>query len=346
MFVLSATRRRRSTRSSRPRSRGSRRSISTRIRCADRRRAKTGRLVRCAAGGQPRAAVDNRYAARQLARSRRGAPAVVPVRQRGRRRSRRRLRAAVLDQLGIDIMFANRVAMGPACRRRGSRGKTVCVDASDVSARQRADDPPSRSPRVLPARREAAEAHYAESGVAVRPKTLAEYSTRWCGRRSRAVRRAARSPRAYEMAYLACARRRQPVAADAEKAYTRRARRRRRQRLQGAAGLHLQVHRRRVRAARHGGPPSRRARRRQLLQRRWRQSAAARSRSSTTRCCAAHFVMRARRLAVHQRDHGAATKPNAYVDLLRSRPVWAHLDTQFPPSVLRKWLAMACRRRS
>jgi predicted TIM-barrel fold metal-dependent hydrolase len=124
----------------------------------------------------------------------------------------------VLDQLGIDIMFANRVAMGAGLPST----RFVWVPFADalmypLDNERMIHHPDHRA--FFPLEEKLLKRYYAESGVAGRPKTLAEYLDTVVQPTLERHKAGGAVAEKYEMAYLRPLDIGNPSRADAEKAY-------------------------------------------------------------------------------------------------------------------------------
>jgi hypothetical protein len=124
----------------------------------------------------------------------------------------------VLDQLGIDIMFANRVAMGPGL----PPARFVWVPFADalmypLDNERMIHHPDHRA--FFPLEEKLLKRYYAESGVAVRPKTLAEYLDTVVRPTLERHKAGGAVAEKYEMAYLRPLDIGNPSRAEAERAY-------------------------------------------------------------------------------------------------------------------------------
>src|SRR5262245_8596785 len=124
----------------------------------------------------------------------------------------------VLDQLGIDIMFANRVAMGAGLPST----RFVWVPFADalmypLDNERMIHHPDHRA--FFPLEEKLLKRYYAESGVAGRPKTLDEYLNAVVRPTLERHKAGGAVAEKYEMAYLRSLDVGNPSRADAEKAY-------------------------------------------------------------------------------------------------------------------------------
>jgi hypothetical protein len=107
----------------------------------------------------------------------------------------------VLDRLGIDVMFANRVAMGPGL----PASRFVWVPFADALMFPLDNEPLVRNPdqkAFFPLEDKLLKRYYAESGVTARPKTLGEYLDKVVSPTLKRHKAAGAVAEKYEMAYL------------------------------------------------------------------------------------------------------------------------------------------------
>ena len=124
----------------------------------------------------------------------------------------------VLDQAGIDVMFANRVAMGPGL----PPARFVWVPFADALMYPLNNEPLIHHPdhrAFFPLEEKLLKRYYAESGVASRPKTLDEYLNTVVRPTLERHKAGGAVAEKYEMAYLRALDIGNPLRADAERAY-------------------------------------------------------------------------------------------------------------------------------
>ena len=124
----------------------------------------------------------------------------------------------VLDQAGIDVMFANRVAMGPGL----PPARFVWVPFADALMYPLNNEPLIHHPdhrAFFPLEEKLLKRYYAESGVASRPKTLDEYLNTVVRPTLERHKAGGAVAEKYEMAYLRALDIGNPSRADAERAY-------------------------------------------------------------------------------------------------------------------------------
>ena len=201
--------------------------------------------------------------------------------------------AWVLDQMGVEIMLANRVAMGnehpaaafplgPLCRR-------AALPAGQLRAWR------SRTPTASPSSRSktcCAQRYLQDAGLHAPPATLAEYLARVVTPTLEAPAPGRRRRREIRGGLSALAGFDKVDRADADRIYPRSpASRPRPSRVQTAAGFPLPLHRRGMRTPGHGGASPHHGRRGRLLRRGRRQSPATRTGAQRSALRKTKFVM-------------------------------------------------------
>ncbi len=270
--------------------------------------------LRCAAGRHMEPVHRTGPHARRIAAHRRRRPRQL-FRMR-RTPKERRYANWVLDQLGIETMLANRVAMGRVSRRRDSCGcrlKTRCCSRSTTPASRQQ----FRSQGVLRRRRALLKRYLKECGLASPPATLDEYLAKVVDATLERQKRGGAVAIKFEAAYLrsldfetfrsadgrsSLPTRGAPPDADYKK-------------LQDFLFRYIAAE---GRTARHGRPSACRLGRGRIFRHRGHQPAAARIRVQRSEPASHQFRHAARRLAVHARNDGAAFQTQCLRRFLRA----------------------------